>query len=248
MRIIIATLIVLFAVRADALEKVARPDYGIERDAGQWALGCTSRVSYYNLCTGWIWTWSGWEAQEQAAVFFQTEQCSDEYALHESWHFAETGAPAAYGYTGTMKLTTVDSNRCPAVTLASRPFLPSVGWTRVDWQEFPPPGSNGFLLVWTNGPVGGSPVSWATDHPSAGPTGPPACGNCYPVTRGTRSFRLGTSSSPLCPGTVFPDEGCNAELVWEIVGNFTAFSGPPVSTPPPQIATSSWGAIKSLYR
>ena len=198
MRFLIALLLFLVAARAEGLEKVARPDPGIDRDqGGEWTMGCTSVVSYYNTCTGWMWTWSGWQAQEQAGVFFQTQQCSDILVLNESWHFVQTGAPAGYGYTGTMKIRSVDSNRCPTSILASRPFLPATGWNRVDWEEFPPSGPVGFLLVWTNGPVAGSPMAWATDHPSAGPTGPPACGTCFPATRGTRSYQFGTLPAPL---------------------------------------------------
>jgi hypothetical protein len=248
MRLLIAVLGISIAVPAGALEKQARPDSGIDRDgAAQWSMGCTSTIRYFNLCTGWIWTWSGWQPEDRASVYFQTESCVDLHVLEESWHFAQTGAPAGYGYTGTMKLQAVDSIRCPSVTLATRPFLPAPGWNRVVWQEFPPSGSLGYLVTWTNGPVPGSPVVWLTDHPSAGPTGPPACGTCYPVQRGTRSYRFGPAASPFCPGIVFEDDGCNAELVWEITGLFTKWVGPPVSVDP-HLEASSWGAIKNLYR
>jgi hypothetical protein len=80
-------------------------------------------------------------------------------------------------------------------------------------------------------------TGYVTDHPAAGPTGPPACGVCYDEQRPTRSFQWGKAVVPVCPGVPFHDEVCNAELIWEFGFNC------PVS-----IDDSTWGRIKTLHK
>ncbi|HET9886469.1 MAG TPA: hypothetical protein VFR10_03060 [bacterium] len=97
-------------------------------------------------------------------------------------------------------------------------------------------------LIYTTGPAPNNPLALASDYPGQGPTGPNACGTCYPSDREVRSFYFGTESFPICPGVPFEADGCKAELLWILDGIFD-YPGGPVS-----IESQSWGKIKSLYR
>jgi hypothetical protein len=81
------------------------------------------------------------------------------------------------------------------------------------------------------------PEIYGSDHPAAGPTGPQACGVCYPAMRETRSFEFGTVADPLCPGEPYFDGVCNAELIWSFSFACAVHTD-----------DSSWGKIKTLYR
>jgi len=228
-----------------ALERSAHRPPNLDRPGSdEWARGCTQSIIYYNYCTGWIWAWSGWDAGERTGISHVTTYCNDNYLLASSWHYASEGTPSGYGFTGTMELAVATSDRCPtSVTLAVRPILPVAGWNHLYWATHLPGGPPGWLLLWRNGPVAGNPTSWATDHPAAGPTGPPACGTCYPETRETRSFRFGTPSSPACPGLPYEDgSGCTAELLWDVEGGFVEW-GTPVA-----VEAESWAGVKTMYR
>ena len=54
---------------ADALEK--RPARAPDRDA--WTESSTVTIGYYNICTGWVWVWSGWSAGSTDAALSLTE-------------------------------------------------------------------------------------------------------------------------------------------------------------------------------
>ena len=71
----------------------------------------------------------------------------------------------------------------------------------------------------------------------AGPTGPEACGTCYPTTRPNHSFDYGTAGSPACPGSPFNDGICDAQLFWNADLASTA-----------SVESRSWGTIKGLSR
>jgi hypothetical protein len=228
---------------ASALEKISRPAVGFDR-LEAWSSGPLNTIAYYNTCTGWIWTWSGFQPGERIGVYYETQPIFEfNHFLETSSHFVFSGAPSGYGYTGTLEIRTADAAQCPGPVRASQPWLPVAGWNEITWNHgLPPQGPLGYDILYTMGPGVGSPLSFATDHPAAGPTGPPACGTCYPSTRVTRSYFFGTESSPLCPGTRFDDSVCPAELLWEIAGHIIPAKGP-VS-----IESTSWANIKAMYR
>ena len=97
------------------------------------------------------------------------------------------------------------------------------------------------VVTYTNGPFP-SNHGIATDHPAAGPTGPQACGLCFPSTRSTHTFLYGTPASPLCPGEPLNDGVCDAELLGWSVTYACVHDGPDA------VEQASWGAIKNLYR
>jgi hypothetical protein len=83
-----------------------------------------------------------------------------------------------------------------------------------------------------------NPTAWASDHPAAGPTGPAACGFCFPTSRPIHSYYYGKANTALCPGSPLDDGVCNAEwLLWAASFRCT------VSVEP-----QTWAGVKNLYR
>jgi hypothetical protein len=225
-----------------ALEKTSARYTGEARD--EWVRASTScQVAYYNLCTGWIWVWSGWDPEERFGVSF-APCCPGGFGQHEltrAFLFFQQGPPAGYGFTGTLDVWLADGQGCPSGgALRTSPFLPTSSWNEVDFTGNPVNVFGGdFVVTYTTGnPMVGDPTAAVTDHPAAGATGPAACGLCYPTTRTARSFYYGSASAPLCPGSPFTDLSCDAELLWdvEVLCTTTAVEG------------RSWGRIKELYR
>ncbi len=195
-----AVLAVLAASTGDALERetVPAPD---EPDR-EWSAGGTCSVSYYNTCTGWIWRWTGyWEHLERVGMVVDP-CCSEDRAatLVATNYYFWDGAPPERGYTGLAFVATADENGCPGTELASQLLLPRDGDNVVLWGiPITGPVVVGYELAsWYGTP---NPTEFVTDHPAPGPTGPAACGFCYPADRLAHSFFYGTTPSPLCPGS-----------------------------------------------
>ena len=215
-----------------ALEKTAVRMADDSRLDG-WASGQTCSVIYYNICTGWIWVWSGWSGNDTMGVCF--DACCDGSTLTSNWWYWPDGQPAGYGFTGTIAVETVDAACCPTGLIAGQVFLPVSGWNLYTWGGVGVPSQ--FAIRGILGPGAPSPGSIATDHPALGPTGPQACGTCYPTTRANHSFYWGSTASPLCPGSTLNDGICDAQFLLD--AQFTC----PVS-----VDETSWGAVKNLYR
>ncbi|GJM43898.1 MAG: hypothetical protein DHS20C21_07400 [Gemmatimonadota bacterium] len=225
------------ALPALALEKAELPMTD-DRGWGGWDAGTTCSVSYYNDCTGWVWVWGGWADEDVLGMTY--DPCCDGAALEATTTYVWTGASCpGYGYTGTIEVSSVDSNGCPTTILAQTSFFPTSGANVHIWDV---PALGPIVLTMTvasTGYCGGNAVILPSDHPAAGPTGPAACGFCYPTDRVTHSFYYGNNGTGRsCPGQPLFDGVCNAEwLMWS--ASFTC----PVS-----IEGSSWGTIKNLYR
>ena len=226
------SLIAIVPDHVSALEKAAAPFDG-ENDAWS-AGGASASISYYNICTGWIWVWSGWEDGDRLGL--QVDSFGFGCYLLSHFTYFVSAAPSGYGFTGTAGVHTADSNDCPVGTLATQPFLPITGWNLLTWNV-PTPGS--FVLTYDFASAQGlpNPAAIATEHPAAGPTGPAACGTCYPTNRTNHSFYFGTGASPLCPGSPLNDGLCDAQFLWDVQ----------MACPFP-VDETSWGQIKGLYR
>jgi hypothetical protein len=228
----------LMATTGFALEKTA----AVMNDdrAGGFNAATTCTVTYYNFCTGWVWIWSGWSAGDCVGVCFDN-CCNSDGVLDATDIYVWTGAPSGYGFTGTAQVNGADNKCCPwpATPFAAQPYLPFSGWNTQIWGV---PVPNKFVVQWCLGTASilPNPTAYATDHPAAGPTGPQACGTCYPLTRENRSFYYGSLASPLCPGSPLNDGICDAQLL------STAYMT--CLRDPVSVEEVSWTKIKSLYR
>ncbi|GJM43896.1 MAG: hypothetical protein DHS20C21_07380 [Gemmatimonadota bacterium] len=224
------------ALPALALEKAELPMTD-DRGWGGWDAGTTCSVSYYNNCTGWLWVWSGWFDGDVLGMTY--DPCCAGAVLEATSTYVWTGTCPGYGFTGTIEVSSVDSNGCPTTVLAQTSFLAVSGPNLNTWSV-PAPGPVA-LTITVAGPFleYPSPMVLPSDHPAVGPTGPVACGFCYPSDRVTHSFYYGNNGSGrICPGSPLFDGVCNAEwLFWSAL--FTC---------PVGVEDSSWGAIKNLYR
>jgi len=241
--LVLATTITLVSLAApgEALEKTSARYAGDARE--NWNRATTScQVAYYNICTGWVWVWSGWDPTDTFGVWF-SPCCpggSGGQLLTDTFVFFYAAPPSGYGFTGTLDVWAADGQGCPTgPPLRTTPFLPTSSWNQVSFAGSPVDVSGGdFVVTMTTGAAGiGNPTAIATDHPVAGGTGPAACGTCFPSTRVTRSFYYGTATSPLCPGSPFSDSLCDAELLWDVDLTCTT-----------AVENRSWGRIKELYR
>jgi len=225
----LATLLCLHAP-VSALERIAAR-LGPEADRESWSRSATATIRYYNFCTGWSWHWILGLESRHGTVFEAPPSAN----LADSWALIGGGpGDCGYGFVGTISVHAVDGQDCPIIPpLASQALcIPSGStWRLSTWGGLPVP--DRFAVV-VETMFGG----WvASDHPSAGPTGPAACGLCFPATRTSHSYFWGTESSPVCPGIQFFDEICDAELAIEV--SLQAATA---------VESRSWGRIKTLYR
>lgn len=238
----VAVLLIIAAViigtgPARAFERTAAR-VGDREPAGDWSAGATCSVSYYNICNGWIWVWHGWSNGD--IVGLVVDPCCDAgsqmlLATNQYLWSGQNCIPS-HGYTGLVSIQELEADGCPGAVLASQPFCPSDGDNVVLWNL--PVSGPVVLTAEFHGPYEYVSLIWPTDHPAAGPTGPEACGVCYPADRVTHSFYFGRTTTPLCPGSPFYDGVCFAELaLWS-----AAFACPT------SVEHSSWGSIKNLYR
>jgi hypothetical protein len=227
--VLAATLV--FATSGLALEKTtARLTDDSRLD--DWNAGTTCSVAYYNTCTGWVWIWSGWSPGDGVGVCFDN-CCGGPGTVVSNWMYVWTAAPSGYGFTGTVGVYDAP-DCCLGAQLEAQVYFPISGWNLYTWN------SNvvgPFAVVAYVGPGVGNPIAYATDHPAAGPTGPAACGTCYPTTRTNHTFYYGNQTTVLCPGSPLNDGICDAQLMWD------AQLACAVS-----VEEASWGSIKNLYR
>lgn len=241
-----AVLAVVVGSPARALEKTAArvPD---ESRGDEWNAATSYTIAYYNSCQGWIWLWSGFAPGDLIGTCF--DYCLEpahDGSVFGAWVYISTPSPSGYGFTGTISVRSADENCCPVRTLASQPWLPGSQW---NFHPFVVPTHNerpSIVLQWAARPGYTAVSRIGSDHPAAGPTGPAACGVCYPTTRLTHSFYYGSAGQTLCPGSPMNDGTCDVE--W-MIGLFVGMCKyvPPVAVGPETVA-SSWGQIKALYR
>jgi hypothetical protein len=223
-----------------ALEKTAMrvTDEGRGDDWAAGSLTCT--VQYYNICTGWVWVLSGFP-DDDARVGTTFTDCDPDNscALDSNFMFFVSAAPAGYGFTGTASVYAADANECPTgAPLAQQSLLPVSFWNLLNWGGLPVP--NSFVIEYQFASTQGlpNPLAIGADHPAAGPTGPQACGTCYPTSRVNHSYYFGNSTTTLCPGSVLFNDGiCDAQLLFDAAMTCVV-----------SVEDQSWGAVKNLYR
>jgi hypothetical protein len=231
-------LVMLTAPLAAAIEK--KTARATDLDWGDWASQTTCVVSYYNFCTGWYWMWNGWSPHDVIGVCFDASDCAygqDYVHLTATSEYLRYGAPAGYGLTGTIDVWTTEADCCLGSRLAGQPFYFYTGWNTHDWGGMQTPVAFVVTVTFSDSHPYHNPSWFVSDRPAAGPTGPQACGYCYPMPRTCHSFWYGTTTTILCPGFVLSDGICCVEWMW----NAAVYSGVGVKE-------SSWGAVKVLYR
>jgi hypothetical protein len=238
----VAAAVLALATSGFALEKVASRMTDQDLDAG-WTASTSCSVRYFNTCTGWVWVWSGWNPLDQVGVCWDnccpTAPPKDGTGtINAAAIYVWTGAPFGYGFTGLAKLYCDNDLDCcldASELVGQQTYLPVSGWNTYLWGV---KCGRKFITVYQHGPGVANPTSYATDHPAAGPTGPQACGFCYPANRVNHSFYYGTKNSPLCPGSPLNDGVCDAQ--------FLALAG--LTCNLVSVEESTWGQIKNLYR
>jgi hypothetical protein len=234
-------LVLLVATTGLALEKTAMRATDLEQP-NQWNAQTTCTVRYYNTCTGWVWIFTGWSPNDVVGTCYNTCCQPGQSTVLQSttvYQHEAYQAPAGYNFTGVIEVRPGCDFCVPA--LASLPLdwqpLGTGGWmTKVfDWNI---PVPDQFLVTMQVGPGPGNPAGIVTDHPAAGPTGPQACGYCYPNPRTCTSFYFGPSTSPLCPGTSLTDGICCVEWYW-----YSTLLCEGVA-----VESDSWTNIKALYK
>jgi hypothetical protein len=250
----VMTAALALAASGFALEKTQ-----IRDDAGPaegWNSAATCAIVYYNRCTLWSWVWSNWSPGDRIGVSVSESCCDGAHKLAQTALRVFGSAPTmGYGFTGTASVYPVDANGCPifSTPLESQPWFPGTvvacyldgGPPQLyDFHSWSAPGTPAkFAVVYEFGTAGGGGTATAcgaaigTDHPAAGPTGPAACGFCYPTTRVSHSFYYGNPTTTLCPGSTFFDGVCDAELRLDIWMECLIAVEP-----------QSWGSVKNLYR
>jgi hypothetical protein len=214
-----------------------------------WSAGTTCRLSYYNICTGWIWCWNIPSHDERIGVV--VDNCcpdGESASLLQSTFFLCTStacyaSPPGWGFTGMVAIHGVDANDCPVgAPIAAQAYCPGEPgsgpvFSTVSWGGISVPSRFAMVVTIADRYAIGNDARWGSDHPAVGSTGPQSCGLCFPVDRVTRSYQWGTASNPLCPGERFNDGVCDAELFWDFDFACTV-----------SVQESTWGAIKALYR
>jgi hypothetical protein len=238
MRKFFVTAFVLSAVLAlatsgFALQRVSQPATDVARADG-WTAQGTCSVAYYNICTGWIWLFG---FNLGASFGICVDSCcgpTDNTSLVTSWQYFTTPGAIGYGFTGLSEVYAADPDCCPTgAPIGSQPLLPLSGWNGIAWGVSVP---STFILTFGTAVVPNYAPA-ATDHPAAGPTGPAACGTCYPTTRVNHSYIYTYGPYSFCPGSTFFDGVCDAQLFWDVELACDV-----------SVEESSWGSIKNLYR
>lgn len=232
------------AFAASALLAAAFPAAALERTSVRadvlehesWSAGQSCTVHYYNDCTGWVWVWSGWSPGEELGTVFHT--CCNQAVLQLTNYLTFDAVLSGWGSTGTIELFDVQGSECPTgPPIARQGWLPppADGWHTVTWNV---PVPQDFLLRvrWSAATGATLRTGLASDHPHSGPTGPQACGTCFPSDRAVRSFYYGKNGE-YCPGITLNDGTCDIEWLFEAA----------LSCPVPTEG-KSWGRIKGLYQ
>jgi hypothetical protein len=177
-----------------------------------------------------------WEPDAQVGVCFDSP--GDGAILTTSWHFELVGGVVpGYAFSATIDVYAADSDRCPVgAPLASQVAYYDWYWSQYVWN-IPVPASFVLAVTWHEWPPVYENHYVRTDMPAPGPTGPPACGTCYPTTREAHSFVYHDGVEEHRPGLTFFDGVCDAELMWH--AQFSVGVG---------VQELSWGRVKSLYR
>jgi hypothetical protein len=201
--------------------------------------GATVEIAYFNVCTGWVWNWSGVPPEAHYGVFYRDLTVEPDRLLRTHIFYAQ-GAPPGYGYTSIARVLDRFDPRCPDIhPLDFEFFLPHQGWNTIVWNGTDGIPVESFFVLVSHSPEPGNPTVIVTEK-GEGTVRPGGCGICYEPERPPFSFQFGQGPVIVCPGLPwFDGSQCSLELVWRTemrIGFPTSVEG------------ASWGKVKSLYR
>jgi hypothetical protein len=197
-------------------------------------------ILYWNICSGWTWRYSDWQAGDEVGVIYDLpEDCGvppgswgDMVGLWWYWRSTRPG----WGYTVSYTAYRVDADNCKVGgslhTVSGHD--PTERWNYIPSWDFWLPGACRLALA-ASWEKGGLP-HFCTDNNERNLAAPNACPN-YEVGP-ERTFYWGGSATQYCPPLVFSDAGGPVDAMAD-----ASFWFPDVETEP-----SSWGRVKALFR
>ncbi len=197
--------------------------------------GTCGNYRWFNVCSGYIWLYSGWKAGEGVGVLFGGPQqpcvdggsCDENTQLKRVIYYFRNAQPGYPDSDRRVRLsldTDQDGDGCPEFTIASIAIEPSERWN-----------------CWELGGCGVPDRVIArqvqlTDHGPSFATDGPHAEECAP-TGAPQSFYYGINGS-VCQPWVGPAGRRDNFLIWLIYDNL----GWPDSVEP-----TTWGRIKGLF-
>jgi hypothetical protein len=202
----------------------------------------TCSIVYYNLCSGWLWVWSGWEPGDEVGVVFDlpadcgalpNEVCTNT----EFWWYWRYTSPG-WGYTITFNLYRVDEDGCKVGA-----SLATIAGYDPSGAHYPGPlvfpevvdltGRVAIAATWDKGTL----PHLATDNNAKNLAAPVLCPGYSPSP--VHSFFYGGPSAPYCPPLDFQDSHGPVQILMD--ASFECHPGTGT-------AESSWSAVKTLFR
>ncbi len=198
----------------------------------------TCSIIYYNLCSGWIWIYSGFAAGDEVGVIFDLvadcgklpgETCC---MTHGFWYWRFTSP--TYGFTVSYGLFEVDANGCKTAQTGGLAFsdpaerwnlLPGLGCVTGDQA-----------VICATFDAGTLPYMGTDNNQSNAAGGP----NCLGIGAGTGNsvFYGNPGATQYCPPQYFGDAIGPVDIMmdagWICGTNATE--------------DASWGDVKSLFR
>jgi hypothetical protein len=241
-KLLVVGLVVLAAVAMAFAEVPNRPmsatNEAIAPHSSGGATGFCSIV-YYNLCAGWLWTYSGWVAGDEPGVAFDLptdcgklpgETCQN---THFWWYWRYT--TPGWGYTITYDLYNLDANLCKAGaslgTLAAQD--PTERW---NYGVVPGVITADWAAIVSKFDKGGLP-RFATDNNNMSYAAPLACPGF--VIGPIHTFFWGGLTTQYCPPQYFADNYGAVDCLMDAGFDCTGIIG---------TQDASWSGVKNLFR
>lgn len=234
------TLFVAGASLADVIhERIAERDPGLAPPSGQSTLTGACTVVYYNLCSGWLWLWSGFRESDEIGVIFDLpNSCGKEpgevCTNTDIWWYWRYTQPGRYGFYISYSMYEVDENGCkvglPIGTLNG--IDPHERWNHMTGLGSATADRVAIVATWDSGTL---PYA-ATDN-NASNANAAGCGGLI-GTGNSVQFVDGGGATVYCPPARFTDGLGYIDLV--MLARFTCETT--------DTETMSWGEIKSLFQ
>lgn len=193
-------------------------------------------VVYYDYCSGWIWIYSGWAADDRAGVVFDLPtDCgflsgASVWNTHFWWYWRYTQPNR--GFSVSYDLYEVDGNGCliePPVGSLDH-YEPVERWNRMDGLGSVSTSKAALVATWDSGAL----PYFVTDNNGKNYAAPGACPGF--AVRPPHTYRFGDGTTTYCPPVYFADGWgpvqCLMDAGWDA---------------PTGTEAASWSAIKKMF-